>query len=118
MRLIPGWKHIVLLAAPLALGVAAVAGASLYASTAPSTTNPQSIPATATQDIPPATGLLVHVSGAVAKPGLYRLPRRDRVYDAISAAGGLLLAADPTLLPNPACQLLDRAQVQVVFAKA
>ncbi len=117
MRLVPGWKHIVLLAAPLALGVAAVAGASLYASTAPSTTNTQSIPATATQDIPPAAGLLVHVSGAVAKPGLYRLPRGDRVYDAIAAAGGLLPDADPTHLPNLAGRLKDGEQVKVAFAK-
>jgi competence protein ComEA len=116
MRLIPGWKHIVLLAAPLALGVAALAGASLYASTAPSPTSSQSIPPS-TQDLPPATGLLVHVSGAVANPGLYRLPRGDRVYDAIAAAGGLRPDADLTRLPNLAGRLKDGEQVKVAFAK-
>ncbi|HEY8863222.1 MAG TPA: helix-hairpin-helix domain-containing protein [Candidatus Dormibacteraeota bacterium] len=117
MRLIPGWKHILLLAAPIALGISALAGASLYASTAATPTNAQSIPADAAHDIPPAPGLLVHVSGAVAKPGLYRLPRGDRVYDAIAAAGGLRPDADLNHLPNLAGRLKDGEQVKVAFAK-
>ena len=117
MRLIPGWKHILLLAAPLALGVAALAGASLYSSTAPNTASAQSIPANAAQDIPPAPGLMVHVAGAVANPGLYRLPRGDRVYDAIATAGGLRPDADLTHLPNLAGRLRDGEQVKVAFAK-
>ncbi|GAC1475742.1 MAG: hypothetical protein PVSMB3_15920 [Candidatus Dormibacteraceae bacterium] len=117
MRLIPGWKHIVLLAAPIVLGFSALAGASLYASTAATTPNPQSIPAIAAQDVPPAPGLLVHVAGAVAKPGIYRLPRGDRVYDAIAAAGGLRPDADLQHLPNLAGRLRDGEHIKVAFAK-
>ncbi len=36
----------------------------------------------------------VHVAGCVNKPGLYRLPSRARVMDAISAAGGETARAD------------------------
>jgi competence protein ComEA len=117
MRLIPGWKHLMLLAAPIALGLSALAGASLYASTASTPINPQSIPATTANDIPPASGLLVHVAGAVAKPGIYRLPRGDRVYDAIAAAGGLTAAADLKHLPNMAGRLRDGEQIKVAFAR-
>jgi len=41
--------------------------------------------------LPPPTPLplAVHVDGAVAHPGLYRLPAGSRVQDAIQAAGGL-----------------------------
>jgi len=117
MRLIPGWKHILLLALPIALGLSALAGASLYASTAPSPTSAQPIPAAAAADIPPAPGLLVHVSGAVAKPGIYRLPRGDRVYDAIAAAGGFRADADLKHLPNLAGRLRDGEQIKVAFAK-
>ncbi|WP_419818984.1 helix-hairpin-helix domain-containing protein [Glaciibacter flavus] len=41
------------------------------------------------------TVILVHVLGAVAHPGLYRLSGDARVMDAIAAAGGLDPAADP-----------------------
>jgi len=117
MRLIPGWKHILLLAVPLALGLAALAGASLYASTAATPPTAQSIPLNAAQDVPTAPGLMVHVAGAVAKPGIYRLPRGGRVYDAIAAAGGLRPDADLTHLPNLAGRLRDGEQVKVAFAK-
>jgi competence protein ComEA len=119
MRLIPGWKHILLLAAPLALGLSALAGASLYASAASSAAPAasQPIPALAAHDVPPAPGLLVHVAGAVMKPGIYRLPRGDRVYDAIAAAGGLRQDADLKHLPNLAGRLRDGEQVKVAFTK-
>ena len=66
---------------------------------------------------PPAPGLLVYVSGAVAHPGLYRLPRGERAYDAIAAAGGLLATADLTRMPNLAERLRDGQQIKVAFAK-
>ena len=99
------------------IGVGAMVGAYLY-----STTGSQ-LPAASLQapdpalQLPPAPGLLVDVGGAVARPGLYRLPRGDRVYDAIAAAGGFTADADPTRLPNLAGRLKDGEQVRVPFAK-
>jgi competence protein ComEA len=119
MRLIPGWKHILLFAAPLAIGAGLLAGAYFYASStsaAAAAANTHPIPANPAADVPPATGLLVHVIGAVANPGIYRLPRGDRVYDAIAAAGGLLSSADRSRLPNLAGRLKDGEQVKVAFA--
>lgn len=40
------------------------------------------------QSGPPATGVFVHVAGAVRAAGLYRLEVGDRVADAIARAGG------------------------------
>jgi competence protein ComEA len=57
--------------------------------------------------------LLVYVSGAVANPGVYQLPRGARVADAIEAAGGLLPDADPGKIPNLAAKLTDGKQVKV-----
>lgn len=118
MRLVPGWKQILLIAAPITLGVGALAAAYLYA-TSPSATaaNTQRPPANAALDVPPPAGLLVHVVGAVANPGLYRLPRGGRVFDAIAAAGGLSPDADLSKLPNLAGRLKDGEQVKVAFAK-
>lgn len=116
IRFVPGWKRLVLIAAPVVLGLAAVIGAYLYStSAAASSTQAPGLPAAV--DLPAPPGLLVYVSGAVENPGLYRLPRGDRVYDAISAAGGLSLDADTTRLPNMAGRLKDGEQVKVAFAK-
>jgi competence protein ComEA len=62
--------------------------------------------------------VLVHVSGAVASPGLYRLASGLRVGDAIAAAGGLLPDADPDRLPNLAGRLTDGRQIKVARLKA
>ena len=116
MRLIPGWKQILLIAAPVALGAGLAAGAFLYASQAGAAAPPpQPAPVNAARDVPQVPGLLVHVTGAVTKPGLYRLPRGDRVYDALAAAGGLRPDADPKRLPNLAGRLRDGEQIKVAF---
>src|SRR5712691_2518954 len=99
VRLIPGWKHILLFAGPLALSAGALAGAYLYATSVSAAPDPTPTPGAGVIEVPPPAGLLVHVIGAVANPGLYRLPRGGRVYDAIAAAGGLSPDADPTKLP-------------------
>ena len=54
----------------------------------------------------------VHVAGAVASPGLVRLPIGARVADAVERAGGLLLDADPGVL-NLARPLVDGERVDV-----
>lgn len=116
LRIVPGWKRPLLILAPLMLAVAGVAAAYAYSTThaasppAPPITNPA-------LDVPAQPGLLIDVSGAVDSPGLYRLPRGDRVFDAIAAAGGLSPDADMSKLPNLAGRLKDGEQVKVAFAK-
>ena len=54
----------------------------------------------------------VHVSGAVARPGVYTLRLGDRVEDAIAAAGGATADGNPNAL-NLAARLVDGQQVMV-----
>src|SRR5438128_12509809 len=115
IRFVPGWKQLALLAAPIGLGLAFVVGAYLYNSAASAATPPPA--PDPLLDIPGQPGLLVHVIGAVENPGLYRLPRGDRVFDAIAAAGGFSTDADTSRLPNLAGRLKDGEQVKVPFAK-
>src|SRR4029077_4780047 len=118
IRLIPGWRQVLLLAAPIAIAGGALAGVYLYTqSVSAAAANNHPVLANPALDVPPPSGLLVHVIGAVENPGLYRLPRGDRVYDAIAAAGGLSADADLTKLPNLAGRLKDGEQVKVAFAK-
>ena len=119
LRLVPGWKTVLMLAAPIAIAGGALVAAYFYSASvsAAAATGNHPVPVNAALDVPPPAGLLVHVIGAVENPGLYRLPRGDRVYDAIAAAGGLSPDADPTKLPNLAGRLKDGEQVKVAFAK-
>ncbi|MDR5700738.1 ComEA family DNA-binding protein [Agromyces aerolatus] len=57
-------------------------------------------------------GLLVHVLGAVAKPGLVELSEGARVVDAIAAAGGLAAGANPSGV-NLARTVADGEQLTV-----
>jgi competence protein ComEA len=61
---------------------------------------------------------LVHVSGAVGHPGLYRLSPSARVADAVAAAGGITAEADPGRLPDLAARVHDGRQVNVPFRRA
>src|SRR6202521_187810 len=117
LRLIPGWKQVLLLAAPIAIAVGAVAGAYLYSTSVAAAAGNHPILTNPTLDVPAPSGLMVHVIGAVENPGLYRLARGGRVYDAIAAAGGLSTDADLTKLPNLAGRVKDGEQVKVAFAK-
>jgi competence protein ComEA len=69
-------------------------------------------------DAPAAAASLVHVSGAVARPGLYRLSTGARVADAVAAAGGVTVEADPGRLPDLAATVHDGRQVNVPFRRA
>jgi competence protein ComEA len=117
VRLIPSWKHILLFAGPIALSAGALAGAYLYTTSVSAAPDQTTNPGVGAIEVPPPAGLLVHVVGAVANPGLYRLPRGGRVYDAIAAAGGLSPDADLSKLPSLAGRLKDGEQVKVAFAR-
>jgi len=65
------------------------------------------VPATA---VPTNAVLVVHVTGAVREPGVFRLPSSSRVIDAVAAAGGTTPMAD-TVAVNFAATLVDGAQV-------
>ncbi len=56
--------------------------------------------------------IIVHVAGAVAKPGVYSLEPGARVADALSAAGGALAAAHTECI-NLALPVCDGEQVYV-----
>ncbi|MFC5790305.1 ComEA family DNA-binding protein [Agromyces tardus] len=59
-----------------------------------------------------APSLLVHVLGAVAKPGLVELAPGSRVVDAVAAAGGFTTEADPAGV-NLARPVVDGEQLVV-----
>jgi competence protein ComEA len=56
--------------------------------------------------------VVVHVAGAVRRPGVYRLPARSRVVDAVRRAGGARARADLSAL-NLAAKVEDGRQVVV-----
>ena len=59
---------------------------------------------------PPAKRLVVHVVGAVRRPGLYRVRDGSRVADAVARAGGATARADLTAV-NLAAPVVDGSQV-------
>lgn len=81
---------------PVAVAVGPTTGATVVASPTPS----------------PPPRILVHVLGAVEKPGVVELDEGSRVQDAIAAAGGLRADADPGEL-NLAAVLTDGTQLVI-----
>ena len=72
--------------------------------------------ATPTPTPSPVVTVLVHVLGAVKRPGVVELSEGSRVQDAIAAAGGLAEDADTGEL-NLAAVLIDGAQLKVGTTK-
>lgn len=108
-RLLPwlrrsGWAYILVAVALAGLGWR-------IAGRAPAATQPQTR-AVATIAPREPTVMLVHVTGAVRKPGVYRVPDGGRVIQAIKVAGGATGAADLTAI-NLAAPLQDGQQVLV-----
>src|SRR5687767_13189464 len=58
----------------------------------------------------PSPPVVVHVVGAVQRPGLYRLERGKRVADAVARAGGSTAKADLALI-NLAALVSDGQQI-------
>lgn len=89
-----------------------VGGVALSCAVRPASPPPKIELATATPEPTStlATTLVVDIQGAVARPGVYRLPSGARIGDAIGVAGGLLPEADPAGL-NRAAPLRDGARI-------
>lgn len=66
------------------------------------------------QPAPTEAPIAIHVIGAVARPGLYKLPEGARTQDAIDAAGGLLTTAGTGAL-NLAALVEDGQQLDIPF---
>lgn len=66
--------------------------------------------------VPTEKPLVVHITGAVPRPGVYALAQGARVQDAISAAGGFLAEAEKTGI-NLARALEDGEQLDIPYVE-
>ena len=64
--------------------------------------------------VPTDPPIVVHITGAVPRPGVYALPQGARVQDVISAAGGFLAEANKTGI-NLAKKLDDGEQLDIPY---
>lgn len=69
-------------------------------------------PLPAPASVPEPQSVFVHVAGAVARPGVFRLEQGARVADALSAAGGALAEGAPDML-NLAATVADGDKIYV-----
>ncbi len=65
-----------------------------------------------TAEASPPVEVVVHVAGAVAAPGLVKVPADSRVADAIAAAGGPVITADTDRI-NLAALVVDSQRIYV-----
>jgi competence protein ComEA len=99
-------------AAALVAVVALVLAFKQAASDEPTGSGAEPIETIAAAPPPPPERVLVHVVGAVRRPGLYELPENSRVADAVKRAGGTTAKADVALV-NLAAPVADGTQIVV-----
>ena len=66
--------------------------------------------------VPTDKPIVVHITGAIPRPGVYALPQGARVQDGISAAGGFLAEAEKTNI-NLAQSLEDGEKLDIPFVE-
>ena len=106
---LPVSRHQALAGAAVLLALLVVAGKVLARAGAATAEPPAALVQAAA---PAAEELVVHVAGAVRRPGLYELPEGSRVSDAVARAGGATRKAD-TAAVNLAAPLADGIQVLI-----
>jgi competence protein ComEA len=109
MPSLPVSRRRALVLAAAALVLLAVAGRTLAGA---GTAAEQPAQALVAETPAAAPKLVVHVAGAVRRPGLYRLGEGNRVADAVARAGGATAPADTSAI-NLAAPLADGMQVLV-----
>jgi competence protein ComEA len=109
MPSLPVSRQRALVLAAVALALLAVAGHTLAGA---GTATEQPAAALVPEHAAAAPKLVVHVAGAVRRPGLYRLAEGKRVADAVARAGGAAVSADTAAI-NLAAPLADGMQVLV-----
>lgn len=98
------------LALPLAVGAAALAGVWWFL---PQASSPAPTVSSLPELAAPSPGYEVQVSGAVVHPGIYFVPPGSRGWTAVQMAGGLAPNANPNSLPNLAQVLKDGSIIKV-----
>ncbi|HUP32213.1 MAG TPA: ComEA family DNA-binding protein [Gaiellaceae bacterium] len=109
MPSLPVSRRRALVLAAVALALLVVAGRTLAGAGAAAEQPPAALVAERPSAAPK---LVVHVAGAVRRPGLYRLTEGKRVADAVARAGGATAPADTAAI-NLAAPLADGMQVVV-----
>lgn len=110
-----GWKLLAPPAPPPEMRLPFVSTTAAPDATGSATPEPSGSAGAAPNEAPgeeAATEVVVHVVGAVATPGVRRLPAGARVVDAVDAAGGAVADADLSRL-NLAAPVEDGQQVYV-----
>lgn len=64
--------------------------------------------------VPTEKPVIIHITGAVPRPGVYALPQGARIQDAISAAGGFLAEAEKSQI-NLAAVLEDGEKLDIPY---
>lgn len=81
-------------------------------SAVPETISTETVTKTDSPRKEPATDLVVYISGAVNKPGVFKMPSGARVFDVVAMAGGLAPEAD-TAKVNLAQSVKDGMHIHI-----